>query len=382
MKSKILSFILIAILFSCGTNPNPKQSKYSTLKVDNLTDKDLFTFVKVKAYMDQNVTKSEEHNSLFLKGIEAFKNDKNLDSASYYFKESILKMPTNMAYYELGNVLMDEKNYDQAIEAYNMAERLGYEPFSKVLYNIACAHSLKEDSQLAGQYLEYALQAGYSNIENIEKDKDLAYLRAETYTYKRFLNRGLKGLSNAENLYWLSFKRQFNRMQYPLKLDENLDLLLLNDETRISYDFEKYVAEMRDEKFSRETTKGFYYLAQLKETDKYVALVYVVKEEFYGDQSPLTFRIVTFSNSGKLIDKKEIAGRSDFSKPLKSALIKNDMSICVTSYETEFEKNPEDEGYYNNKVVKKTKLNDTYLTINEAGKIVPLASADISSKSN
>eukprot|EP01041_Mallomonas_annulata_P032443 gene32443-54922_t len=173
MKSKILSFILVGILFSCGTNPNPKQSKYSTLKVDNLTDKDLFTFVKVKAYMDQNTSKSEEHNSLFLKGIEAFKNDKNLDSASYYFKESILKMPTNMAYYELGNVLMDEKNYDQAIVAYSMAERLGYEPFSKVLYNIACACSLQENAQLAGKYLEYAIQAGYSNIENIEKDKDL-----------------------------------------------------------------------------------------------------------------------------------------------------------------------------------------------------------------
>lgn len=380
MKSHLLLFTAFLLLVACGTNPNPKQGKFETVKVDALKDQDLFSYVKVKSFMDQSLVSNQEQQTLFLKGLNSFKNDKNLDSAEIYLKQSILTLPSNMAYYELGNVWMDKKDYHKAIEAYEMAERLGYEPFSKVLYNISCANSLLNETELAGQYLEFAIQAGYSNIENIEKDADLKNLRADAYLYKNHLNRGLKGLSNGDNLFWLGFKRQFNKSPFPLKLDENLDVLLINDETHISYDYEKYIAEMRDEKFSREVSKGFYYLSQVAETKEYVALVYVMKEEFWGDDAPLTFRIVTFTNTGKLIDKKEIAGRSDFSKPLKTALIKNDLSILVTSYDTQFEKSTEEEGYYDNKIVKKTKIGEEVFTINSKGKIVKGSNLDVSSK--
>lgn len=380
MKLFFAAAILFSVLLSCGTTPNPNSNKYSVIKVDKLSEKDMFTYVKVKSYMDQKDSEATDYSEDFLKGLDAFRNKKNLDSAEYYFTVSILNVPTNMAYYELGNLAMDRKEYKKAIYAYEMAERLGYEPFSKVLYNIACAHSLQDETELAGQYLEYALQAGYSNIDNINKDEDLKNLRTNDYLFNMHLKQGLKGLSNADNLFWLQFKRQFSKTPFPLKLNENLDMLLLNDETRISYDFEKYIAEMRDDKFSRDVSKGFYYLADLKETSEYVALVYVIKEEFYGDQSPLTFRLATFTPEGKLIDKKEIAGRSDFTKPLKSAVIKNDLSIAITSYETEFEKDPEEEGYYDNKIVKKTKITEESFTIDPKGKIVKAAPPTLSSK--
>ena len=105
-----------------------------------------------------------------------------------------------------------------------------------------------------------------------------------------------------------------------------------------------------------------------------------MKEEFFGDEAPLTFRLATFTPEGKLIDKKEIAGRSDLSKPLKSALIKNDLSITVTSYETSFEKDPEEEGYYDNKIVKKTKIGEESFSIDPKGKIVRSAPPALSSK--
>lgn len=340
----------------------------------------MFTLVKVKAFMDSQDEKTAEYNNLFLKGLDAFKNKKDLDSANHYFNESILDYPSNVAYYELGNVLLERKEYKKAIYAYEMAEKLGYEPFSEVLYNISCAHSLLNETELSAQYLEFALQAGYSNIENINKDSDLTNLRKDKYLFDTHLKQGLKGMSDAENLFWLQFKRNFSKTTFPLKLDEHLDILLLNDETHISYDFEKYIAEMRDDKFSREVSKGFYYLAEIKETKNYVALVYVIKEEFYGDDSPLIFRLATFTNEGKLIDKKEIAGRSDFSKPLKSAIIKNDMSIEITSFETVFEKDVDEEGYYDNKIVKKNKIGEETFTINKQGKIVKKELGDLSKK--
>lgn len=376
MKS-YLFFLLFFILIACGSNTDVKNTKYQKLKVSELNEENMFTYIKVKSYLDEKADEKSEENRLFLLGLASFKNKKDLDSAAYYFKQSIYEKPTNMAFYELGNVLMDQKNYKKAIYAYEMAERLGYEPFSKVLYNISCAHSLLNDEELSGQYLEYAIQAGYSNIENIEKDKDLSHLRSKEYLYRLHLNNGLKGMSNVENLFWISFKRQFNKTNFPLKLDENLDILLLNDQTRISYDFERYIAEMRDVKFSREVSKGFYYLSEIVETKNYTALVYVIKEEFYGDESPLTFRIACFNKVGKLIDKKEIAGRTDFSKPLKSAIIEKDLDIVVSYFETEFEKDPEKEGYYNNKIIKKNKIKEEIYTINEKGKILLINSPSL-----
>lgn len=377
---QILLSSLVVLLFSCGANPKNSSDKFQKLKITNLEEKDMFTLVKVKAFMDSQDEKTAEYNNLFLKGLDAFKNKKNLDSANHYFNESILDYPSNIAYYELGNVLLEKKEYQKAIYAYEMSEKLGYEPFSKVLFNISCAHSLLNETELSAQYLEFALQAGYSNIENINKDSDLTNLRKDKYLFETHLKQGLKGMSDAENLFWLQFKRNFSKTSFPLKLDENLDILLLNDETHISYDFEKYIAEMRDDKFSREVSKGFYYLSEIKETKNYVALVYVIKEEFYGSDSPLIFRLATFTNEGKLIDKKEIAGRSDFSKPLKSAIIKNDMSIEITSFETIFEKNVDEEGYYDNKIVKKNKVGEETFTINKQGKIVKKELGDLSKK--
>lgn len=363
-------FILLLTLFSCGANQTPKQTKYAKLVVESLEKEDMFVYVKVKAFLDHANLKTVENNQLFLKGVNAYKNNKNLDSASYYFTESILKMPTNMAYFELGNVFLDSKKYDEAIQAYQLAEQLGYEPFSKVLYNISCVYSLVDKKELAGNYLEYAIQAGYSNIENINTDADLKNLRENKYLFNYHLEQGLKGLSNADNLFWLQFKRQFSKTTFPLKLDENLDILLLNDQTRISYDFEKYIAEMRDEKFSREVSKGFYYLSELKQSKDFVALIYVVKDEFFGDEAPLTFRLVTFTNSGKLIDKKEIAGKSDMTAALKSAIFNADLSFKMIFYETKFQKDVEEEGYYDNPIVKKTKVDEQYYFVNEKGKIL------------
>jgi hypothetical protein len=381
MVFKIFSlFTFIIFIVACGSNPKITNDKYKKLEISQLDEQDMFTFPKVKAFIESKNGKSSDYNSLFLKGLDAFKNKKLLDSAVYYLNQSILDFPTNMAYYELGNVLLEKKKYYQSIYAYEIAEKLGYEPFSKVLYNISCAHSLLNENEIAGKYLEYAIQAGYANIDNIHKDKDLANLRNDKNIFDNHLKQGLKGMSNAENLFWLQFKRNFNKTPFPLKLDENLDILLLNNDTHISYDFEKYIAEMRDDKFSREVSKGFYYLAEVKETKDYVALIYVIKEEFYGDDSPLIFRLATFTNDGKLIDKKEIAGRSDFNKPLKTAVIKKDLSVNITSFETVYEKDVDEHGYYDNKIIQKNRIGEEIFTINPNGKIVKISLGDFSKK--
>ena len=304
---------------------------------------------------------------------DEFKNKKNLQAASEGFKASIKAYPNSKSYYELGNVYMEMENYQGALDAYSLAEKLGYEPFSKVMFNVACAYSQLKNFEMSADYLQFAIQAGYVNIDNIEKDPDLAKLREEEpHLFKKNVELALSGVSDIENLYWLQFKRNFVQAAFPVNMNMEQGKVSFDDKNRISYDFERFVAEMRNERFSREVSKSFFNFVQVAETKNYVALIYVVKDEFNGDMSPLTYRLVTYTKTGKIIDKKEIAGREDYSALLKMCTINKDLSFTITNYETTFEKNPDEEGYYDNPIVSKKKIDLEKYRIDASGKILYL----------
>lgn len=369
MKYILPVFISMSILFSCG-NPAPiiKKGK-NAVREYLLTEDDIYSGNKIQLYLNNDAKFKREATGLFLKGLNAYKNDKNLDSAKIYFISSILKEPTAKAYYELGNVLLDRKDYDNCLKAYGLAEQLGFEPYSKILYNTACVYSLKEDEELAAKYLEFAIQAGYSNLDNINKDSDLLNLR-NSYYYKEALASGLKGMSEPDKLFWLQFKRLFPKLDKPLSLDPYDSKISTEDLEFISYDFEKYIAEMRDEKFSREVSKGFYYYGLFTENDQYVALIYIVKDEYMGEDGPLTFRLATFTHDGKLIDKREIAGNEILSDPMRIATMDSKMNISIDLYETKYENDPDDVGYYNNKIVGKEKVGSESFKLSGNGYIL------------
>ena len=137
----------------------------------------------------------------------------------------------------------------------------------------------------------------------------------------------------------------------------------------ISYEFEKYIAEMRDEKFSREVSKGFYHYAQAYETDDYVAVVYIVKEEFMGDYAPLLYRMATFTHDGKLIDKQNIGGREYLDDNLMEATLHKDKTIHIDVVKPTYEQDPDEHGYYDNKIVSKSKVGKMKYKVSSKGKI-------------
>lgn len=74
---------------------------------------------------------------------------------------------------------MNAKDYSGAIVAYNTAlntENASARPV--ILYNLACSYSRLRNAAQAGEYLRSAVFRGYSNIEHIDRDPDLDYLRA------------------------------------------------------------------------------------------------------------------------------------------------------------------------------------------------------------
>lgn len=366
----IIAFLIFGMMINaCTTTPR----KMSTSKPDHgnveLGREEIFMGDKVQAFLQNKKLQSDEAKASFLKGLDFFKNKKDGKKAVELFIESILYEPTGIAYYEMGNALMEYKNYTDAIKAYGMAEQVGYEPFSKILYNMACAYSLLKETEMAGQYLEYAIQAGYSNIDQIEKDPDLNSLREESYLYKEHMRQGLNGVSNAENLFWLQFKKQFTKSELPMVLDPFIDIKNIENLEAISYDFEKYVAEMRDEKFSRDVSKGFFYNMNLKETENYVALVYLVRDYYLGELAPVTYRLVTFTHDGHLIDKKEIAGRESLLDDVRVASIDKKLNLKVEYFEVTYKKDTEEFGYEDNPIVEKKLKETKKFFIDKNGKI-------------
>jgi tetratricopeptide (TPR) repeat protein len=369
---KFLPLVLIFAFAACSS-PAAEKPIIKQDKSARLSEGEMFSSAMVAKFVSKNPILNEKANVAFLEAIDLFRNKKQFQPAFEKFCESILVYPTSKAYYEFANLMVTMKNFTGALHAYDMAEQLGYEPFSKVLYNKSCLYSLMEEVELSGAYLEYALQAGYTNIDQINKDEDLENLRNEPI-FEQKLKSGLSGMSNPESLYWLQFKRQFPTFKFPLVLDEKTDKkTVFTTKSNINYDFERFIAEMRDDKFSRDVGKSFMYYAMVKESEKFVAVIYAIQDEMYTDAEnklPLTYRMATFTHEGKLIDKKEIGGRSLMDAPLKTCIIQKDGSFELVAFETIFEKNPAEEGYSNNPVKSKTELSRKKFKINAAGNFV------------
>ena len=158
-------------------------------------------------------------------------------------------------------------------------------------------------------------------------------------------------------------------MNMPLIIKETVSKTYFDMQNAITYDFEKYIPEMRDDKFSREVSKGFYYYANLKETAEYTAVIYIIREEFMGEQAPLTYKLVTFDKEGTIIDQLIVAGREDFKEELRSCTINSKMDITIDLFETKFERDPDTEGYYDNPIVSKSKVGTQKYRIGANGKI-------------
>lgn len=371
--------ILFVFLYSCGDPSTRIQKKQNPVQDIVLSDADIYNGVKVNQFLNNKKKFISESNQLFLKGTDAFKNKGNADSAIVYFKRSILKEPTSKAYYELGNAFKTKKNFDDAIASYKLAEQLDYQPFYNILYSMSQVYTQKGDLEMAGQYLLYALQAGFYDLDKMDDDDELTALR-EDWRFKNIVSEGIRGMSSPETIAWLRFKKQFSKVSVPITLSVDLNEDQLNELSFISYDFERFISEMRDEKFSREVSKGFYYYAQPYETDKYVAVVYIIRDEFMGEYAPNLYRLATFTHEGKLIDKKEIAGGSELMGEMMDATLLAGGKIELKIFEPIFEKDPEEHGFWDNPMTGKKQLRKEYLKIDTNGKILEGSQDALSAK--
>jgi len=86
---------------------------------------------------------------------------------------------------KLGNSLLEDGQYDKAMEQYSIAIKKA--PNNEILlYNMACASSLKKEIDQAIEWLRKAIDAGYDDANWMENDSDLDNIRDHP-KYKQML---------------------------------------------------------------------------------------------------------------------------------------------------------------------------------------------------
>lgn len=363
---QLLLFVTTATLFACN---GPSESKKGLSSDVTLTDRNLYSADTVLMVANANSGKNKEADKLFLQAIDVYRNKKKPAQAVAIFKKSIQAQPQAKAYYEMGNALGDIGKLEEGLQSYDIADILDYKPLNKLLYNKACYYSRLGDQEKAKTYLISAIEFGYGNIKNLQKDPDLNNLRKENgYSFNDMILTAMSGATDPDKLQWAVFSHEFAQVKFPLLLDMKYASNMTEDRI-ISYDNERYVPEMRDYAFSREVGAEYYRVGLVKANDSNRTLIYGVVDEMGGNTLPVYY-IASFNNKGVLIDKLQIGGQKILKDPFKVATINANYDIEVASFQLTYEKDPDKEGYDDNKIKEQKPLGKDTYAIKEDGHFV------------
>lgn len=294
--------------------------------------------------------------------IDRFKKQKDTAGSVPLFKAAILLKPTARGYYELSGALLMNHQYPEAIQALRIAERLGYSPLANVMFRYSYSYAGMMDSQMpqldshvtdsALQYMELALQMGYSRPRDFLR-KEIFPLLTANYRFQRVYNAAFSGMEgrDPQKSLWESYYTQYPETNLPLIINGSW-IRTHQLENQISFEFEKFVPEMRDHRFEREGGTVYYYIALIKKDPAWFAVLYGAQdesEESYEQHADSTmantpavqaitpmFYLVTYDLKGKLIDKMAVAGRNDLTQPFKAFAIQSSMHFQVQDFTDDF----------------------------------------------
>ncbi len=311
-----MKYILVSIAFvslSLSSCNRASEAGNSTNSVD------IFNKEQVAGLCTHNSAQRKEAMQTLEKGLKTFRVDKKPAEAVTIITSAITKYPTAGAYFELGNAYATAKDYAKAIDCYNMAEQMGFTPVSKLFYNVACAYSLSEKNREASQYLEYAMEAGYINKNQLMKDPDLNNVRK--YGFSSIFAEAMKGIENADNAVLETFWQAFATLNLPFNIDFTTEKTL-NPEQLLQYHFEKYIPEMHErDKFSRGTGDNYFALGTITQNEKFRTVVYAQCADIeLGSEVPAMYFMVSYDNNGTIIDKMLVCGHRNNHGTLQDVL--------------------------------------------------------------
>lgn len=277
------------------------------------------------------------------------------EAACGTLKSIICRAPSAGAYFDLGEVLLRGRQYNEAAQALEVARQLHYIPLSEVLCALAEAYSNYSATKyrrfdwlpdsLACSYMQAALKLGCTRPERFLKDDGFKALRGSQGFYETY-NRAHARMGDPATQRWQDFRAAFPTPVLPFSID-TLWMESHPDSSLapINSVLVPYLAAKRRSGFDRGMEEDYYYVAKLNENGAFTAVVY--QDYIYNDLIELLppagitnpifdvlttsklYYLVTYSPDGRVIGRMPVAGRMGWSGPLKVFCITPTLDFTV-----------------------------------------------------
>ena len=369
MKNSILFFgISILLLFSSCSNEKPTTSPINNIehKVSYILNGD-YIYNKdsiVIALQLASPLQKAEGRKMFMLGLDLLVNKKDAISSIEYFKEAIYFYPNDESYLFLFKAYLNTKKLDLADSINNaLYMRINED---EIAFNSALIAATKGDTLNCMQYLNSAMFLGFISRDRIMNEPLFEFLKDN----KNFQGLVVSNFGNEEKFkrkLFASYIKSINEINLPFEI--SLDSVAsFNYEATLDFDYASFIPGMVNMKFSRDVSNIYLAVGKIKLSNNY-GVVYKMLNIIADTLNPVNTYVVTYDSLGTVISNQNI---SCYCSPLerKTCTIKNDMSILVTSFKTEWEKNPIELGYASNKIVSQTETGKQKFLIDGENKII------------
>jgi hypothetical protein len=292
-----------------------------------------------------------------------------------------------------------ERNQDlrEALQAFQVAEYLHYQPLSNVYYNMACADNLLANDSIRSidkpgvNYnnqavfdLRNAFMNGFSDSAMLKSDERLKSV-LKTDSYKQMLAElnAQKRTDKAQTVFDM-YKAQFKPLRQPFIIP--LDSVSMPSyKNFISFDFARFIPEMENTEFGRDVSHDYYAVGKLAETPLYTAIIYTSTEFWDVDATtePVYTKLVTYNTQGFVIDSRIISCQCT-SEKVKTVSIENNL-ITTEDYNIKWKYDPAQDfdrmnnGDTNkNVIIKRESAGKEAFILTDIGKIVPASDNKVS----
>ncbi len=137
----------------------------------------------------------------------------------------------------------------------------------------------------------------------------------------------------------------------------------------ISYDFARFIPEMQNTRFGRDVSHDYFYVAKVKETELYTALVYNSISFWGEDMQPVNTTLAVYNNAtGEIISRKPIACQCSAERVRTSSMSNGE--IVLEDYNRVWESPITEVSFEENKIKDYISLSKATFTIDDSGKII------------
>jgi|GEM_PF-1252474 len=372
MKQRALIYYFWLVIIgltsmTCGENTPVEEANISSTDLP-LAKENIYNPFRIRKARD---FVSDKHKAIAKEKFEDGKiaiSEGNIEAAIDLFILSLQYHPRSETYFYIGNIQLELKQHEEAINAYKMAKFIGYQPSKYLFYNMACAYAM-DDSDLDGKrrainYLRMATQNGYIQKDSLLTDKRLKNIR-HTYEFNKIFLQTFGQNDDEIYIKFDLFTHLFPRIKSPIRIGPDDLGKRFNKRRRLNDPLTSFIG--REEYIPDE--EHYIAIAMLKKTTNFVAVLYLAYPVNPQNRRYKHFEIATYTWQGKNIDKIRFADSSDPDKYLCGEIDK-DLSITLSTYQNIWEYDPLEYGYRKNRIEYSDFMYEEKFRIDEYGKII------------